>query len=99
MSTERTSSGLFHIVLIALAVLVLFPMLLMVFAVPMVEMMGWWWGGGMVGGFSPLWGVGTMLVWLVVLIPHRRRLPPLFDSIRPSDTLFGEEVSAERGEP
>jgi len=65
MSTERTSDGLLRIVLIVLAVIVLFPLLMMVFAMPM---MGWWWGGGMTGGFSPLWGIGMMLVWLVVLV-------------------------------
>jgi putative membrane protein len=68
MSTERTSDGLLRIVLIVLAVIVLFPLLMMVFAVPMMGMMGWWWGGGMAGGLSPLWGIGMMLVWLVVLI-------------------------------
>jgi putative membrane protein len=68
MSTERTSDGWFRIVLIVLAVLVLFPLLMMVFAVPMMGMMGWWWGGGMAGGLSPLWGIGMMLVWLLVLI-------------------------------
>ncbi|WP_254767492.1 MULTISPECIES: SHOCT domain-containing protein [Natrialbaceae] len=68
MSTERTSDGLLRIVLIVLAVIVLFPLLMMVFAVPMMGMMGWWWGGGMAGGLSPLWGIGMMLVWLVVLV-------------------------------
>ncbi|WP_396613864.1 SHOCT domain-containing protein (plasmid) [Haloferax sp. S1W] len=68
MSTERTSDGLLRIVLIVLAVIVLFPMLMMIFAVPMIGMMGWWWGGGMAGGLSPLWGIGMMLVWLVVLV-------------------------------
>ncbi|MFC6987566.1 SHOCT domain-containing protein [Haloplanus sp. GCM10025708] len=68
MSTERTSDGLLRIVLIVLAVIVLFPLLMMVFAMPMMGMMGWWWGGGIAGGLSPLWGIGMMLVWLVVLI-------------------------------
>ncbi|MBX0297679.1 SHOCT domain-containing protein [Haloarcula nitratireducens] len=68
MSTERTSDGLLRIVLIVLAVIVLFPLLMMVFAMPMMGMMGWWWGGGMAGGLSPLWGIGMMLVWLVVLV-------------------------------
>ncbi|WP_089827220.1 SHOCT domain-containing protein [Halogranum amylolyticum] len=68
MSTERTSDGLLRIILIVLAVIVLFPLLMMVFAMPMMGMMGWWWGGGMAGGLSPLWGVGMMLVWLVVLV-------------------------------
>ncbi|QIO24875.1 SHOCT domain-containing protein [Haloarcula sp. JP-L23] len=68
MSTERTSDGLLRIVLIVLAVIVLFPLLMMVFAMPMMGMMGWWWGGGMAGGLSPLWGIGMMLVWLIVLV-------------------------------
>ncbi|MCL7418856.1 MAG: SHOCT domain-containing protein [Halalkalicoccus sp.] len=68
MSTERTSDGLLRIVLIVLAVIVLFPLLMMVFAMPMMGMMGWWWGDGMAGGLSPLWGIGMMLVWLVVLV-------------------------------
>jgi putative membrane protein len=68
MSTTRTSDGLLRIILVILAVLVLFPLLMMVFAVPMMGMMGWWWGGGMAGGLSPLWGVGMMLLFLVVLV-------------------------------
>ena len=68
MSTERTSDGLLRIVRIVLAVIVLFPILMMVFAAPMMGMMGWWWGGGTAGGLSPLWGIGMMLVWLVVLV-------------------------------
>ncbi|WP_254533346.1 SHOCT domain-containing protein [Natrinema gelatinilyticum] len=68
MSTARTSDGLLRIVLIVLAVIVLFPLLMMVFAMPMMGMMGWWWGGGTAGGLSPLWGIGMMLVWLVILV-------------------------------
>ncbi|MBX0297964.1 SHOCT domain-containing protein [Haloarcula nitratireducens] len=68
MSTERTSDSLLRIVLIVLAVIVLFPLLMMVFAMPMMGMMGWWWGGGIAGGLSPLWGIGMMLVWLVILV-------------------------------
>lgn len=59
---------LLRIVLIVLAVIVLFPLLMMVFAMPMMGMMGWWGGGGMAGGLSPLWGIGMMLVWFVVLV-------------------------------
>ncbi|MFC7044457.1 hypothetical protein ACFQH6_02690 [Halobacteriaceae archaeon GCM10025711] len=64
-SAEQTSDGFLRIILIILAVIVLFPLLMMVFAVPM---MGWWWGGGMASGLSPLWGIGMMVVWLVVLV-------------------------------
>nr|WP_208020319.1 hypothetical protein [Haloplanus aerogenes] len=45
--------------------IVLFPLLMMVFAMPMMGMMGWWWGGGMAGSLSPLWGIGMRLVVLV----------------------------------
>ncbi|MFB6131115.1 MAG: SHOCT domain-containing protein [Salinigranum sp.] len=69
MATTDTGDGLARVVLVVLAVLVLFPLLMMVFAMPMMGMMGWWWGGGRVGsGLSPLWGIGMMLVWLVVLV-------------------------------
>ena len=36
-------------VLIIVGVILLFPMLMMVFAMPMMGMMGWWWDGGSVG--------------------------------------------------
>ena len=42
---------------------------MMAFAMPMMGMMGWGWGGGMGGtALSPLWGVGMLLVWLLVLV-------------------------------
>lgn len=68
METQRSNDGLLRVVLIVLAIVVLFPLLMMAFAMPMMPMMGWWWGGGMAGGLSPLWGIGMMLVWLVVLV-------------------------------
>ena len=68
MSTARTSDGLLRIVVIVIGVLLLFPLLMMVFPMPMMGMMGWWWDGGMMNGFSPLWGIGMLLVWLVVLL-------------------------------
>ena len=58
MATQRSSDGLLRIVVI-LGVIVLFPLLMMLFAMPM---MGWWWGDGTAGGLSPLWGLGMMLV-------------------------------------
>ncbi|WP_262174584.1 SHOCT domain-containing protein [Haloarcula laminariae] len=67
MSADPTSDGLLRAVLLVLAVIVLLPVLMMVFAMPMMGMMGWWWNGGMAGGFSPLWGIGMMLVWVLVL--------------------------------
>jgi len=68
MATDRRTDSLFRTLLIVLAVIVLFPMLMMVFAVPMMGTMGWWWGGDPVGGVSPLWGFGMMLVWLGVFV-------------------------------
>lgn len=69
MVTDRhVTDGPLRVVIIVLAVIVLFPLLMMVFAVPLMGMMGWWWGGGMAGGLSPMWGVGMLLVWLVVLV-------------------------------
>ena len=68
MTTRRSNDGLIRIVVVILGVVVLFPLLMMVFAMPMMGMMGWWWGDGMAGGLSPLWGLGMMLVWLVVLL-------------------------------
>lgn len=68
MAPERSSDGLLRIIVVILGVLVLFPLLMMVFAMPMMGMMGWWWGDGMAGGLSPLWGLGMMLIWLVVLV-------------------------------
>ncbi|SFG35005.1 putative membrane protein [Halopelagius inordinatus] len=40
----------------------------MVFAMPMMGMMGWWGGGGPGTGVSPIWGIGMMLSFLVVLL-------------------------------
>ncbi|WP_435158463.1 SHOCT domain-containing protein [Haladaptatus sp. DFWS20] len=68
MTIETTEDKLLRTVLIVLGVIVLFPLLLMAFAMPMMGMMGWW-GTGMFGrGISPLWGFGMMLVWLLVLV-------------------------------
>jgi putative membrane protein len=68
MAAQRSNDGLLRIVAIVLGILILFPLLMMVFAMPMMGMMGWWWGDGMAGGLSPMWGIGMMLVWLVVLL-------------------------------
>ena len=64
MSTERSDDDVLRIVLIVLAAIVLFPVVMMVFAVPMMGL----WGSGMGGRFSPVWGLGMMLVPLVVLV-------------------------------
>ena len=67
MSVNQTSDGLLRAVLLVVAVIVLLPVLIMVLAMPMMGMMGWWWNGGIAGGLSPLWGVGMLLVWVLVL--------------------------------
>jgi putative membrane protein len=64
--TERTGTDWPRIVLVVLAILLLIPLVMMVVAAPIMGMMGVW-GGGMTGGLAPLWGVGMMLVWLLVL--------------------------------
>lgn len=70
MSTHNTESSLLRIVAIVLGVIVLLPLVMMAFMMPMMGMMGGMggMGGGMVGGSPPAWGVGMMLVWLVVLL-------------------------------
>jgi putative membrane protein len=66
LTTNRSNDGLVRVVVVVLGILVLFPVLMMALAVPTIGMMAWW-GDGMVGGFSPLWGLVMMLVWVVVL--------------------------------
>lgn len=68
MPSQRTTDRTLQIVLAVIAVIVLLPVLMMVAAFPL---MGRW--GGMMGGYggygmSPLWGIGMLLVWLVVLV-------------------------------
>jgi putative membrane protein len=65
--TANSSDGLVRIVVVVLGILVLLPVLMMALAVPTMGMLGWW-GDGMMGGFSPMWGIVMMLVWLVVLL-------------------------------
>lgn len=80
MSQSRTGGGETLLrVLIIVALLLLVPLLMMLFALPMMGMMGWWgggpmgwwWGGGGPGSnvaVSPMWGIGMMLLFLLVLI-------------------------------
>ena len=71
MSSSRTTDSTLRIVLLVGAVLVLAPMLTMVFVFPMMGMWGGMMGGvggPQGGGFSPIWGLGMMLLWLVVLV-------------------------------
>ncbi|QLG51057.1 SHOCT domain-containing protein [Natrinema halophilum] len=68
MSTERTTDGWPRLVLIVLAVIVLFPLVMLIVAIPMMGLMGWWWSGSMTGGLSLIWAIGMLLVWLLVLL-------------------------------
>ncbi|WP_336021686.1 SHOCT domain-containing protein [Halobellus salinisoli] len=68
MSSQHHGDPLLRVVLVVLAIIVLFPLLMMVFAMPMMGMMGWWWGGGFGMGISPIWGIGMMLLFLIVLL-------------------------------
>ncbi|MFB6195499.1 MAG: SHOCT domain-containing protein [Haloplanus sp.] len=68
MSSKHTADDLFRLALIVLAVAVLSPVVMLLFAAPMMGMgMLSGWGGGMMGGYSPLWGLGTLAIWFVVL--------------------------------
>lgn len=53
MAATDTDS-LLRTVLIVIALIFLFPMVMMVFAVPLMGMMGWWGGVGSQVGISPL---------------------------------------------
>ena len=69
MPQRRTTDDTLKIVLLVIAVIVLGPMLMMALAFPMMGMWGGMMGGfGPGSGFSPLWGVGMMLLWLLVLV-------------------------------
>ncbi|QLG26506.1 SHOCT domain-containing protein [Halorarum halophilum] len=69
MASQQQGDSFVRVVLVVLGVIVLFPVLMMVFAMPMMGMMGWWWGGNSSAmGLSPLWGIGMMLLFLAVLL-------------------------------
>ncbi|WP_227380186.1 SHOCT domain-containing protein [Haladaptatus halobius] len=71
MSTSRAErSRWLRVLLIVVALVLLVPLLMMLFMMPMMGMMGWWFGGasGTGMGISPVWGIGMMLVFLVVLL-------------------------------
>jgi putative membrane protein len=71
MTTARSSDGLLRIIVIVIGGILLLPLLMMLFMMPMMGMMGWWWTGGGPSagvGFSPMWGIGMMLLFLVVLL-------------------------------
>ena len=65
MSRQDRTDTLLWVIVAVLAVVVLLPVLLMLLVMPM-GMMGMWGGGGT--GMSPIWGVGTTLVVLAVLL-------------------------------
>ena len=72
MSTPRTDQDgtLLRVLLIIVALVVLAPLFMMVFMMPMMGMMGWWAGGvpSTGTGMSPLWGIGMMLLFLLVFL-------------------------------
>lgn len=71
MSTPRADrSRWLRVLLIVVALVLLAPLLMMFFMMPMMGMMGWWFGGapGTGIGMSPVWGIGMMLVFLLVLL-------------------------------
>lgn len=74
VSTEpprRTGDRALRTLVVVLGLVLLLPLLMMALAMPMMGMVGWYGGtmgdyGGMVG-YSPLWGLGMMLLWVLVL--------------------------------
>ncbi len=64
MAQSNSTDSLLRILLVVLAAIILVPLLMMVFAIPVM------WGSGMMGsyGTSPLWGIIMTLVWLAVLV-------------------------------
>ena len=69
-STTEDSRTWLRVLGIIIAIVLLLPILMMVFMMPMMGMMGWWGGGGpgTSVAVSPLWGIGMMLVRLLVLL-------------------------------
>ncbi len=66
MADRRPDGDLVLIVAIVLGVFVVVPAMMMAAAMPMMGGTGWW-GDGTMGGVSPVWGVATLLVLLVVV--------------------------------
>ena len=62
----RIDNSLFQVIIIA-GVLLLVPLLMMI-SFPMMGMMRWWGGTGPGVGLSPFWGIGLMLVFLLVAV-------------------------------
>lgn len=68
MSNQNQLDSVLWVVLVVLAVIVLLPVLMMAFSMPIMGMMGWWVGGEAGTSFSPLWGIGTMVLFLAVAL-------------------------------
>lgn len=71
MGTSREErSWWLRVLLIVVALVLLAPLLMMLVMMPMMGMMGWWFGGapGTEMGMSPVWGIGMMLFFLLVLL-------------------------------
>ncbi|WP_435159020.1 SHOCT domain-containing protein [Haladaptatus sp. DFWS20] len=69
MTTSDVDSGLARSIVAILAVLVLLPVLTMVVMFPMMGWGGgWMMGGRFSGSVSPWWGLGMILIWLVILL-------------------------------
>lgn len=77
MSAHNDRNSLARTVLLVLGVLVLFPVVMMTFAMSMMGTMGGMGMGemgmmggmsGPMGGFTPVVGFGAMVVWLVALL-------------------------------
>lgn len=68
MSSERAGDKVLRIILVVIGVILLLPLLMAVFAMPMVGMMGWTDGGGMMNGGMAVWGFTMLVLWLVVLL-------------------------------
>ena len=72
MATPRTDHGgtLLRVLLIIVTLVLLAPLLMMTFMMPMVGRMGWGAGGipNTGAGMSPLWSSGMMLLFLLVLL-------------------------------
>ena len=72
MASPRTEQGgtLFRVLLIIVALVLLAPLFMMAFMMPMMGMIGGWAGGvpGTATGMSPMWGIGMMLLFLLVLL-------------------------------
>ena len=71
MSTPRADRRRwFRVLLIVVALVLVAPLLMMLFMMPMMGMMGWGFGGapGTGMGMSPVWSIGMMLLFLLVLL-------------------------------